>query len=168
MKVAGHATLDAPRDEVFAAICDPGVLLDVIPGCDDIRRISNTEYRGRIALRLPGIAGSFDTVVRLTRTDPPEFGAFEGTVEGRPGSVAGHASFRLSEVAGGTSVDYEGDGLVGGPLARLDSRFLDGVVTRMIDDGLVRLGRRLQRRSPGIGPTEGGREPDRSPTEITR
>ncbi len=148
MRVSGRATVDAPRDEVFAAICDPGALLDVIPGCEDVRRVSDTEYVARIALRLAAIAGSFDTVVRLTAAEPPSFGAFEGRVEGRPGSLAGHASFSLTELEGRTTVDYEGEGVVGGPLARLDSRFLEGIVAHLIDEGLARLGRRLARARP--------------------
>jgi carbon monoxide dehydrogenase subunit G len=150
MRVSGRATIDAPRDDVFAAICDPGALLEVIPGCDEIRRVSDTEYRGRLALRLPAIAGAFETSVRLTESDPPAFGAFEGGIEGRPGSVVGRASFRLTETDGRTVVDYEGDGQVGGPLARLDSRFLEGIATRLVDEGLARLGRRLARAAESL------------------
>jgi carbon monoxide dehydrogenase subunit G len=144
MKVSGRAMLDAPRADVFAAICDPRALLEIIPGCQEIHQVSPEEYRGRIAIRLPAIVGSYDTVVRLVETDPPAFGAFEGRVDGKVGSIAGHASFRLAEVDGRTVIDYEGTGVVGGPLARLDSRFVEGLAGSLIDDGLARLGRRLR------------------------
>ena len=58
MNIRGSRTLDAPREAVFAAICDPDVLLAVIPGCREIEQIGETEYRGQIALRLPGVAGT--------------------------------------------------------------------------------------------------------------
>lgn len=145
MRVSGRATMDAPRDEVFAAICDPGALMAIIPGCVEIRRVSDTDYRGRMAFRLPGIVGAFETFVRLTEADPPALGAFEGRIEGRPGSVVGRAVFRLTETDGRTVVEYDGDGLVGGPLARLDARFLEGIAARLVGEGLARLGRRLAR-----------------------
>ncbi len=96
MNMHGRRVLDAPRDDVFAAICDPAVLLAVIPGCEDIEQVGD-EYRGRIALRLPGIAGTYRTVVRLVDTDPPAFGAMEGSVEGALGSLRGRATFRLAD-----------------------------------------------------------------------
>ena len=144
MKVSGRATVDAPREAVFAAICDPGALLEVIPGCQEIHQVSAGEYHGRVALRLPAIVGTYETVVRLVRSDPPACGELEGRVEGRVGTIAGRAVFRLAEDDGKTVVEYEGTGVVSGPLARLDSRFIEGVARSLIDEGLVRLGRRLQ------------------------
>jgi len=144
MNVRGHATVDAPRAAVFAAICDPRALLEIIPGCREIRQVSDDEYRGRIAMRLPAIVGTYDTVVRLVETDAPAYGAFDGRVDGRAGGISGHASFRLAESDGGTTIDYEGTGVVSGPLARLDSRFVESIARGLIDDGIARLGRRLR------------------------
>jgi carbon monoxide dehydrogenase subunit G len=143
MKVTGRATLDAPRDAVFAAICDPASLLAVIPGCEAIERVSDDEYRGRIALRLPAIVGTFDTLVRFVSATPPERGDLAGRVEGRVGWVSGTASFRLADSDGGTTIAYEGEAEVGGPIARLDSRFLEGLARSLVDQGLARLGARL-------------------------
>jgi uncharacterized protein len=144
VNVTGSASLTASREAVFAAICDPGALLEVIPGCQEIQQVSPDEYRGRIAIRLPAIVGAYDTVVRLVEAEPPAFGALEGRVEGRVGGIAGRATFRLTEDGGGTRVDYEGSGVVSGPLARLDSRFIEGLARSLINEGLARLGRRLQ------------------------
>ena len=144
MNVRGQSTVDAPREAVFAAICDPGALLEVIPGCQEIHRVSADEYRGRISIRLPAIVGAYDTTVRLVETDPPAFGAFEGQVEGKVGAIAGRAAFRLEDDGGRTVIEYEGSGVVSGPLARLDSRFIESLATSLIDEGLARLGRRLQ------------------------
>ena len=129
---------------MFAAICDPGTLLEVIPGCEEIHQVSADEYRGRIAIRLPGIVGTYETLVRLVQADPPAHAALEGRVEGRVGTIAGRAAFRLADDGGKTMVEYEGTGVVSGPLARLDSRFIEGLARSLIDEGLARLGRRLQ------------------------
>jgi carbon monoxide dehydrogenase subunit G len=144
MNVRGRSTLDAPREAVYAAICDPGALLEVIPGCQAIEQIAPDEYRGRISIRLPAIVGTYDTRVRLVETDPPAHGALEGRVEGRVGTIEGRASFQLTDDDRGTVVEYEGAGVVGGPLARLDSRFLEGFARSLIDEGLARLEKRLK------------------------
>ena len=144
MIVRGSATLAAPPDAVFAAICDPGSLLEVIPGCQEIHQVSDDEYRGRIAIRLPAIVGTYDTVVRLVEAHPPVSGVLEGRLDGRVGGIAGRATFRLHAQGNGTVVEYDGSGAVSGPLARLDSRFLEGFARSLVNEGLARLGRRLQ------------------------
>ena len=144
MQVSGSATLAAPPEAVFAAICDPGALLEVIPGCQEIHQVSADEYRGRIAIRLPAVVGTYDTVVRLVSSEPPAWGQLEGRLEGRVGTISGRATFHLRGQDGATVVEYDGAGVVGGPLARLDSRFLEGFARSLVNEGLTRLGRRLQ------------------------
>jgi carbon monoxide dehydrogenase subunit G len=136
--------LTAGRDAVFAAICDPEALLEVIPGCREIHQVGDTEYQGQLSIRLPGIVGSYATTVRLIATDPPAFGRLEGRLDGAVGSISGTATFRLKEQGDTTVVLYEGQGMIDGPLARLDSRFVEGVAKSLINEGLARLERRLQ------------------------
>ena len=145
MNIRGSRTLDAPRDAVFAAILDPTTLLGVIPGCREIEKTADNEYRGRISLRLPGMVGSYRTVVRVVESDPPSFGRLEGEVVGALGSITGHATFRLADTdGGGTTVEYEGRATIGGPLARLDSRFVEGIAGTLINQGLGNLNTRLR------------------------
>ena len=145
MNVHGRRVLDAPREAVFAAICDPDTLLAVIPGCHAIERVSDTEYRGQISLRLPGIVGTYRTVVRLVDTDPPNRGVLDGEVTGPLGTITGQATFRLAEFDGGTAVEYEGRAVLRGPLARLDGRLVEGLAGSLIGQGLANLGARLER-----------------------
>ena len=144
MNVTGSRLLKARREAVFAAICDPEALLEVIPGCQEINRVGDTEYQGKLSIRLPAIVGSYATTVRLAAADPPAFGRLEGRVDGAAGSISGSATFRLTEEGDETVVDYEGQGTVLGPLARLDSRFVEGIARSLINEGLARLDRRLQ------------------------
>lgn len=147
MRIHGSRTLDAPRDRVFAAICDPGTLLAVIPGCRGIEQVGD-EYNGQIALRLPGITGTFRTTVRLVDTESPSSGRLLGEVVGRPGSIRGWATFRLTDADGGTTVEYDGQAELGGPLARLDSRFAEGLAGSLIGQGLGNLDARLRADRP--------------------
>ena len=148
MNIRGSRTLDAPRPEVFAAICDPDTLLGVIPGCRDIKKVSDTEYHGQISLRLPGVVGTYRTVVRLVDADAPCYGRLEGEVVGTLGTIKGHASFRLAEAGGRTTVQYDGQAVIGGPLARLDSRFVEGLAGSLINQGLGNLNARLRNDPP--------------------
>lgn len=156
MNIRGSRTVDAPRAAVFAAICDPNTLLGVIPGCREIEQVDDAEYRGQISLRLPGIVGTYRTVVHLVESDPPSYGQLEGEVVGTLGSIKGHASFRLAETDGRTTVDYEGQAAIGGPLARLDSRFVEGLAGSLINQGLGNLNKRLQD-DPSTGAASDGR-----------
>jgi carbon monoxide dehydrogenase subunit G len=144
MNVQGSYTLDAPRAVVFAAICDPEALLGVIPGCREIEQAGDGEYRGQISLRLPGLVGTYRTVVRMLEADAPGYGQLEGEVEGAAGSIKGRATFRLVESGGRTTIDYEGQAVIGGPLARLDARLVEGLAGSLIRQGLRNLGSRLR------------------------
>lgn len=160
MNVRGSHTMEAPRAVVFAAICDPDALLGIIPGCREIEQVGDAEYRGQISLRLPGVVGTYRTVVRLVDSDPPSYGRLEGELEGTLGTVTGHATFRLAESGGRTTIEYEGQGVIGGPLARLDARFAEGLAGSLIKQGLRNLGSRLKA-DPAAGTPSDRRQPTR-------
>ncbi len=150
MNVRGSCTLDAPRAAVFAAICDPNALLGIIPGCREIEQTGDAEYRGLISLRLPGVVGTYRTVVRLVDAQAPAYGEIEGELEGTLGTVKGHATFRLAEDGDGTTIAYEGRAVIGGPLARLDARFAEGLAGSLITQGLRNLDSRLRGDPPTV------------------
>lgn len=154
MNLHGHRVVHAAAADLYAAIMDPAVLLEVIPGCRDLEQVSPTEYRGRIALRLPGFAGAYETLVRVVESEPPRRGVLAGEVGGALGRVTGEATFRLAETDAGTAVDYEGQATIAGPLARLDSRFIEGLATSLIDQGLDALEARLAAVSTAAYPKE--------------
>jgi 2-furoyl-CoA dehydrogenase large subunit len=143
MNVHGSHHFDAPRDAVFGAIRDPRILMAVIPGCQAVEEIRPGEYEGRIALRLPGAAGTYRTHVRLVDVAPPERTGMQGRVEGSMGTIEGTASFSLAANGAGTRMDYEGSAVIDGPLARLDSRFAERLAESLIGQGLRALDQRL-------------------------
>jgi carbon monoxide dehydrogenase subunit G len=148
VNVEGRHHFAAPREAVFAAIRDPRTLLAVIPGCDSVEEVAPDEYDGRIALRLPGVVGTFRTHVRLVDVVAPERAGLEGRVEGAMGTIAGRADFALCAGADGTDIEYRGSGLIGGPLARLDGRFVERLAETLIGQGLRALDSRLATEGP--------------------
>lgn len=152
MKVHGSHRFLGTRETVFAAIVDPAVLMAVIPGCEDVERVAPDEYRGRITLRLPGAVGSYRTTVRLVDAVAPDHSGLEGQVEGAMGSITGRADFTLTAAGAATTMDYTGSGTIGGPLARLDSRFVERLAESLIDQGLRALDLRLASTPATEGP----------------
>ena len=144
MNVHGTYEFHAARQRVFDAICDPQTLMAVIPGCRNVQRSASGDYEGSISLRLPGAAGTYRTHVRLVDVVPPERSGLEGRLDGAMGTISGRASFVLSDEPGATRIVYDGDALIQGPLARLDSRFAERVAETLIGQGLKALDARLR------------------------
>lgn len=137
MKVTGSHVFAAPRERVFGAIRDPRVLLAVIPGAQDVRQTGPDTYEGRVALRLPGAAGTYRTHVRLVDVAEPERAGLEGRVEGSMGTLAGRADLTLTDAAdGSTTMTYAGVARIDGPLARLDGGIVERLASSLIDQGL--------------------------------
>jgi carbon monoxide dehydrogenase subunit G len=143
MKIAGSYTLVSPRRLVWPLIFDPAALLELVPGCDQIQADGPDSYRGIITLRLPAVSGSYRTAIRIVDRREPEFCRFDGEAAGSGGSVTGQATFTLREVGDGTIVDYDGDAIIAGPLAGMNSRFIEGVAQTLIRQGLGRLDARV-------------------------
>lgn len=145
MKVSGNYIFSTTRDRVWTLIHTPAALIEIIPGCQQLEQVSPTEYRGQIQLKLPAIVGEYTTSVRLIDFHEPDYCCFAGRVEGAPGTVTGTASFRLIESGNRqTTIEYEGQGLITGPLAQLNDRFAAGLAKTLIGQGLARLDKQFQ------------------------
>jgi carbon monoxide dehydrogenase subunit G len=144
MKVAGSYILDGTRECIWPLIYDPASLITFIPGCEQLEQVSPDEYRGQVRIRLPAVGGAYTTYVNLVEREEPNYCCFAGEVNGAAGSVRGTASFRLKAMEARTLLEYEGQALIAGPLARLDSRFVEGVAQTLIKQGLSRLNQQVQ------------------------
>ena len=144
IEIAGSYTLEAPRDEVWPRVVDPISLMGLIPGCQELVQESAGEYRGEIVLRLPAISGAFQTYVQILEQEAPGHCRFQGEISGPTGIVTGTAAFSLQEVDGRTQLDYEAEGLVSGGLARLSTRFVEGVAKTLLKQALGRLNKELR------------------------
>jgi carbon monoxide dehydrogenase subunit G len=139
MKIVGSYNLDIPRERLWRLIFDPAVLLELVPGCEQIEQAGNDVYRGRITLRLPAVSGSFDTSFKIVESDPPSFCRFEGEAGGASGSIRGQGTFRLHDEGQGTVLEVDCEAQVGRPLACINPRFMEGVAQVFIRQGLERL-----------------------------
>ena len=132
MKISGSYTLPLPRERAYQAMQDPEVLARAIPGCEGLEKTGPDEYRMKMKMALASLSGAFEGTVRITEQTPPE--SFRLVVEGtgRIGFVKGDGLLKLSPVDGGTEVAYEGDAQVGGTMAAVGQRLIDGTSRMMI------------------------------------
>ena len=132
MKISGSHSLPLPQERAYQMLQDPEVLARAMPGCEHLEKIAENEYRMKMKMVLASLAGEFDSKVKIADQTPPS--SFRLIVEGsgRPGFVKGDGLLKLTPVDSGTQVSYEGDVQVGGTIAAVGQRLLDGTAKLMI------------------------------------
>ena len=133
MKISGTYTLPLPQERAYEVMQDPEVLARAIPGCESLDKVGPDEYRMKMKMALASLSGAFEGKVRITEQAPPN--SFRLVVEGtgRIGFVKGDGLLKLSPaVAGGTEIAYEGEAQVGGTIAAVGQRLIDGTAKTMI------------------------------------
>ena len=134
MRMSGDERIPAKREAVWAALNDPEVLKECIPGCQSLEKRSDTELAAKVGLKMGPVKATFDGEVELSDMDPPQSYRISG--EGK-GGVAGHAkggaNVRLVEAEGGleTLLTYDVDASVGGKIAQLGSRLIDSTAKKL-------------------------------------
>lgn len=139
MKISGLYTLPVAPERAYQILQDPTELARAIPGCESLEKIGEDEYRMKMKLVLATLAGQFEGKVRITDQAPPS--SFRLMVEGsgRMGFLKGEGLLKLSPRDGGTEVSYEGDAQVGGTIAAVGQRLIDGTAKTMIRKFFERL-----------------------------
>ena len=132
MKIAGTYTLPVPPQQAYDLMQDPEVLAKAMPGCESLERIGPDEYRMKMKMAMASLSGAFDGKVRITDQAPPS--SFKLVVEGngKIGFMKGEGLLKLAAVEGGTEVAYDGDVQVGGTIAAVGQRLIDGTAKMLI------------------------------------
>ncbi|HYB43185.1 MAG TPA: carbon monoxide dehydrogenase subunit G [Candidatus Methylomirabilis sp.] len=131
MKIEGTNDIPAPRDRVWSALLDPGMLAAAIPGCEKLEAIGPDEYKAIMKVGVGPVKGTFEGKVRITDIQPPDRYRMAMEGSGGPGFVRGEAAMELAPGGDGTRVSYSADVQVGGLIASVGQRMLGGV-SRMI------------------------------------
>ncbi|CAN7691088.1 SRPBCC family protein [Neorhizobium sp. LjRoot104] len=147
MEMSGQQLIPATRDEVWAALNDPDVLKVCIPGCQELTKSSATEMSAVAVMKVGPVKARFQGAVTLSDLDPPN--GYKITGEGQ-GGVAGFAKgvavVKLSEVQGGTVLDYTVDAQIGGKLSQLGGRLIDVTAKQMAGQFFKRFAEEIQAR----------------------
>jgi uncharacterized protein len=130
MKVAGSAVIGVQRERVWAALQDPAVLVRTIPGCERLEETGVDRYKMTVNAGVASIKGVYQGEVALTDPLAPESFTLKARGQGAPGTVDATVQVRLSEVDGGTRVDYDADAVIGGMIGGVGQRMLGSVAKR--------------------------------------
>jgi carbon monoxide dehydrogenase subunit G len=140
MKIQGEYVFDGSREEVWDLVRDPEVLATALPGTQSLERISDTEYAGKMNVRIGPVAGVFAGRLIVENEVPPESYTLNAEGRGAPGFAKGVGNVKLVEQEDGkTLMEYEGDMQIGGRLANAGQRLIDTASKSMIAQGLETL-----------------------------
>ena len=145
MEMTSTRVVNAPPDEVWKALNDPAVLKDAIPGCESLERKSDTEWQVVIAAKVGPVAARFNGKIGLVDLAPPTSYTmkFEGQ-GGAAGFANGEAKVSLAPSgADATALSYTAKAQVGGKVAQLGSRLIDGAAAKMADEFFARFAERV-------------------------
>lgn len=131
MKIEGTHKIQAPRERVFQALTDPAILQKCIPGCEELQKTAENQYTAKLSAGVGSIKSVFTATVSLDELSPPAHYKLIIEGKGQPGFVKGSGGFDLAEQDGGTEVKYSGDVNVGGLIASVGQRMLQGAARMM-------------------------------------
>jgi carbon monoxide dehydrogenase subunit G len=135
MEIKGEYRIAASREKVFAALNDPAILQACIPGCESLEKTSDTEMTAKVRLRIGPVSAAFSGKVTLSDLDPPNGYRISGEGQGgAAGFAKGGAVVTLREDAGDTLLAYNVDAQVGGKIAQVGARLIDGTAKKLADE----------------------------------
>ena len=135
MTMSGEVQLNAPREEVYKKLNDPEVLKACIPGCEQLDKVSDTEFQAVSTMKVGPVKARWKGRVTLSDLDPPNGYKISGEGEGGvAGFAKGGADVKLSDKDGGTLLNYSVEAQIGGKLAQLGQRLINGAAKKTADE----------------------------------
>src|SRR6201985_1999758 len=135
MTMSGEVQLNAAREEVYKKLNDPEVLKSCIPGCEQLDKLSDTELQAVATTKIGPVKAKFKGKVTLSDLDPPHGYKISGQGDGGVGGFGkGAATVKLTPKDGGTLLTYEVEAQIGGKLAQLGQRLINGAAKKVADD----------------------------------
>src|SRR5215211_9533750 len=140
MKIEGKQELRAKRERVYEVLVDPAVLQRCIPGCERLEKTGENTYSTTLRAGVGSIKGVFTGNVRLEDVRPPEHIRIVVDGKGQPGFLKGSGDLDLEQIGDGTKVNYVGDVQVGGTIASVGQRMIQGTAKMMATQFFTSLG----------------------------
>ena len=132
MELTGERRIEAPRETVWRALNDPEVLKAAIPGCQALEKTGDNAFAATVQAKVGPVKATFAGAVELTDITAPErYRISGGGAGGAAGFARGGAWVRLAEDGDATLLTYEADAQVGGKLAQIGSRLIQGAARKL-------------------------------------
>ena len=136
MEMTNTRIVPAPPAAVWTALNDPATLQASIPGCESMERVGDDEWRATMAVKVGPVSARFSGTMRMTESTPPTGYTlkFEGQ-GGAAGFANGEAKVSLAPTESGqTALTYAVKAQVGGKLAQIGSRLIDGAAAKIAEE----------------------------------
>jgi carbon monoxide dehydrogenase subunit G len=134
MKLSDSREIKADRATVWAALLNADVLKACVPGCQEMSGSPEEGFEATVVQKVGPVKATFKGAVTLSDMDAPNRVTLSGEGKGgAAGFAKGGADVRLEEIPGGTRLIYDVEAKVGGKLAQLGSRIIDGFAKKMAD-----------------------------------
>lgn len=139
MKIEATYDIKAPRERVYAALIEPEILRRAIPGCESLEKVGDNLYTATMKAGVGAIKGTFKGEVRLEDMRPPTHYRIVVQGKGAVGFAKGSADFDLEEKDGGTLIKYSGEMHIGGTIAGVGQRMIQGAAKMMASQFFAKL-----------------------------
>ena len=133
MKLSGSYKLKVKKEIVWKALNDPEILKQCIPGCDSFEKENENIFNASATNQIGPMNATFSGTVKLSNIQKNESYTLSGEGQSPVGFANGSANVKLTELDGTTTLSYEVNIIVGGKIAQLGSRLIDGVAKKMSD-----------------------------------
>ena len=145
MTMNGDFVLPADKATVWAKLNDPDVLRVCIPGCQSLERTGDNGFAATAKIKVGPVSATFKGKVRLQDIDAPNGYKIVGEGEGGvAGFAKGGAVVKLEDAEGGTKLSYDVEAQIGGKLAQLGGRLINGVAKKMADEFFANFAKAVQ------------------------
>ena len=139
MKLSAARQIDAPPETVWDALMNPDILKAAIPGCKEMTGNPEDGFEAVVVQKVGPVKATFRGQITLADMDPPNRVSIIGEGKGGPAGFAkGGADVTLTARDGGTELSYDVEAKVGGKLAQLGGRIIDGFAKKMADQFFTR------------------------------
>jgi carbon monoxide dehydrogenase subunit G len=147
MDMQATRSLSVTQQQAWQALNDPEVLKLCIPGCDKVEATAEHEYDIGMALRIGPVSAKFKGHIKLSDIVPPA--SYRISFEGQGGPAGfgkGSAQVQLTPTDSGCELAYTVNASVGGKVAQLGQRLIDGAAKSLAEDFFKRFDDEMQRR----------------------
>jgi carbon monoxide dehydrogenase subunit G len=144
LQQSGEYRISASRDSVWQALNDPDLLGECIAGCQHVKKIDDEHFDVAVKAKIGPVSATFQAQLELADLKPPESYVIKGNAKGgAAGFAKGQAAVKLVEEQGVTVLTYDVEANVGGKLAQVGNRLVEGATRKMADDFFTAFSRRL-------------------------
>lgn len=147
----GQAKVAAPPEAIWTMLLDADQLAGIIPGCHGVKKLSDTHFTAEVTLGVGPVKGRYKAEIELSDLDEPRAATLTGSVSGALGTGGGSGRVTLTpEENGVTTIAYTYEAAVGGKVAAIGGRLLDGAAKAIIGQFFAALARRAAPSRPGF------------------